>query len=299
MTRAPATYVYPQGAFLMYTRCAHLLERPSFHNPKHNVDMFFVRTVTAPSFPSCAAQDAELFVLPVLCTRSFYGLCGSHGENLNQLKTVLKSSPWFQQAPERHLLVCEDNGARAAVHDALPRVLLGLFEEHKLDREHTIAVGYTTYADIGLCPTATIAGTAMDARRFDFSAVMSVSMPPPKSSAAYARRQLLWCDWKRVQLQGQMDRARFHLSVADERNLSCSQVLASTAAAFTDGDHSRRLLSTGRSPDRVPVDAGRLSRCEAFQVLTESRFTINLAGDTPTTDRLFNAFDAGTAVRSA
>ncbi len=273
--------VYEPRQFRMYTSCV----TAGYSNPKHNVDMHFVPRVLS-NFAVVGAEPSSLFVLPVLCTRSYYGLCStSHAENLRQLATVLQHSPHFAAFPERHLLVCEDNAAREAVRQVLgPRILLGLFEEHKHEPHTTIAVGYTTYADIGYCQHS--AGPApppraLEERTYDVISLMSIQMPPPKRSAAYARRQLLWCDWLNTRVHRMQETAHALVSVPDDRDVHCTR----SAVQEDDG-----LLAKAKSSAKV------VPKCEAMAIMADSRMVLSLAGDTPTTDRLFNAFDSETAV---
>ena len=79
---------------------------------KHNADYFFSRALAAPGvFVSEAPDRAKLFVIPGMCTQSFYGRCGGHGQhqrNVAQLARYLNASRWFRRHRGRdHFLLCD------------------------------------------------------------------------------------------------------------------------------------------------------------------------------------------------
>ena len=99
--------------FERVTDCAQTQDgcRP---DDKHNVDVFFVRAVTSPTFKTVPAADAKLFVVPFLCTQSgWHSACGNHGSNMRHLAAYLQRSPWFQRhGGADHFILCDRMGGK-------------------------------------------------------------------------------------------------------------------------------------------------------------------------------------------
>ena len=281
-------HVYPPHLFSMFTSCKHLLRANASnatHNHRNNVELFWVRAVTQRSFRASTVppHKARLFVVPVLCSRSAWGLCNSdHRSNLRQLRQTLKNSSWYRRRlGADHLLICEQGltrppgqrgppgevDAAGDVRRRLPQLLIGRFEPAD-DDNRTIGVGYSTFTDIGFChePNASVnlGKKPLPERAYDVSVAMQVK---DKKSGAYNRRKALWCAYSRAAHRPA------GLAVSTNQACNCTRARGGKEAVA--------------APER------KVDKCESLARMGESRMVLSLAGDTPTTDRIFNAFDAG------
>ena len=99
-SEAPAlrVHVYPPRQISMFSSCNVSLtnEQRLVTGVKHNVDRLFALAVTSPDFVSVPAWQADILVIPGMCSQSFDGVCErSHEYNLQQLHEFLKSQPHF------------------------------------------------------------------------------------------------------------------------------------------------------------------------------------------------------------
>ena len=89
----------------------------------HNADWFFVDRVTAPEFATVPPEEAELFVVPALCSQSYDDTCGrGHEHNAQQLADYLDASPWFARYGTLKLLNCTHPKHSNTVH--LPKCMI-------------------------------------------------------------------------------------------------------------------------------------------------------------------------------
>mmetsp|Transcript_2640 Transcript_2640/g.5571 ORF Transcript_2640/g.5571 Transcript_2640/m.5571 type:complete len:586 (-) Transcript_2640:424-2181(-) len=268
-----SVYVYPPENFLMYTRCAHLLrrEKPQItiaHGKttyKHNTDYFFVRAVTSSDFLAQTSADpasARLHVVPVMCSQSYLGRCGDHNENLHQLKAKLAHSPHLSTS----LLLCDEHKARERVEHALPGALFAAFESWRAPfavhnatpwQADFIAVGDTTHVGCGACKRQVEMPLA--SRHYD----MTVVMETLRTKKTYAHRRELWCD------------AVLH-------GFPSSMFISSPDVSCGDWGVSEEVEKKLALYHTV---------CETLSITKMSRMVLSLSGDTPTTDRIFNAFE--------
>lgn len=365
----------------MYASCGGARDLPSWQAKKrafeaarnatylHNVDYFFVRAVTAEGFGThtaeasadsgaasaagmasavvaSAPEDAELFVVPALCTQSYDGVCSSsHADNAAQLASYLQASPWFRRhGGADHLLVCDHFAAYKAVaaHESLRSMILGRFErtfwamsdegngcapppgvvppptnKHCPSpvgakwRGPVLAVGYTSAAAIGLCPSSAAAAALQSNGMLAASyknrtrGVTAVMGYQPDKDAT--RKQLLCAQLEhdvrtRVGFGG--DDAGGGGGGGGDANLVYFTVRAGGERDFAlptcddgaDAQQQQQLIAAAATGGEGRHVGGRIDTCRAFGALGESRFVLHLMGETPTSDRPTEGFEQLTPV---
>ena len=402
-SRPPRVYVYPPADIAMYASCGGTRDLPSWQAKKrafeearnathlHNVDYFFVRAVTAGGLGTGAAdtaassgtasagaasgvvtvsspEDAELFVVPALCTQSYDGACSSsHADNAAQLAWYLQASPWFRRhGGADHLLVCDHFAAykEVAAHVELRSMILGRFERTFWTmsdegngcapppgvvpaptnkhcpaplgakwRGPVLAVGYTSAAAIGLCPSSVeerrSGGGAMVARATAAALLQSNRMlaasyknrtrgvtavmgyQPDKDAT---RRQLLCAQLShdaRARSGGGGAGGGGGVGGDGDANLVYFTVRAGGERGFalpscgdgTDAQQQQQVIAAaaaageaGGAGGEDQHVGGRIDTCRAFAALGESRFVLHLMGETPTSDRPTEGFEQLTPV---
>lgn len=331
---AVRVHVYNASNFLMYTHCSHLQLR-RLAGDGHSIDYFFVhavldlvsrsrrkmavatndghsvsdslhgggsgkasprRSVGAATVKVVAPENADLFVLPVMCSQSAQGKCRGcrHREHVRQLHQWLNASTWYQRrGGADHLIVCDKYSSVGEVRRALPRVIIGRYEhlggwsKHASAhlRTRTISVGYATTAGTVCAPTAS--PIPLSSRRYDVLSIMGTKPRPygqPGVRDAYARRRTLWCDWLGVTPPSARPAKVLVDSPDKGRHVCHANASATWMAGQAEGDaHSL--------PCRVHhQDFAASQLCDGLALQRDSQAVVSFSGDTPTTIRIFNAF---------
>lgn len=282
-------FVYPPDQFDMFTKCPseppQLPEAPRL-SLLHNVDFFFVKAISSPHFLSdrnTTPDNARLFVVPVHCSQSFLGRCGNHSMNIEQMRERLSSSYWFKRYNGAdHFVLCDDSGAAGEVHTAFPNIIIG-HKEAVLKRYSRVAVGDTTYNE--LLTHVPVKVKPLEQRKYDFFFAARTAgrerykMKLHRGTAAYIPyvyydRQVLWCDY----VGSEVKPSQVFVTSGSERDF-CSI-------------RYNQLRALRGLPPFVQINF-----TQGMQVMAEARTTVSLTGDTPTTDRIFNAFETETVVQ--
>lgn len=282
-------YIYPPEDFDMFTNCPsyppQLPEAPRNHL-HHNVDFFFLNAITNDQFVkewNGTKEEAKLFILPVYCTQSAMGRCGNHTLNVQQMKNYLLNSKYFRRFNgSDHFIICDHSLSVVEIHEELPNIIIG-HKESILKRFSRVAVGDTTYNEV--LTHLPIKVKPLENRKFDFFFAARTSgrekykMKLHKGNAkyfphVYYDRHKLWCDYTKLLKKPENS---FLSSGSD--NDTCSI------------EYNKNLILNGQKRFKM------INFTEGMEILADSRSTVSLTGDTPTTDRIFNAFETETVVQ--
>lgn len=263
--------------FERVTDCAQTQDgcRP---DDKHNVDVFFVRAVTSPTFKTVPAADAKLFVVPFLCTQSgWHSACGNHGSNMRHLAAYLQRSPWFQRhGGADHFILCDREAEsllrRYEIHGKkiFHKVISANFEPNKLV-SGLVGVGYSTLTSrFYSCPSGQVS-TPVSHRKHLLSAVFSVhAKRKAKHISGNQLRQSLACDWRWN--APSIPPNEVVLSIPGNPKLLDDTIC--NTSSYSIKPHIPRPFS------------GPFEKCEAASLYADSRMVLSPAGDTATTDRI-------------
>jgi hypothetical protein len=94
-------HIYDPSLFKMFTNCK--IPNPINHY-KHNLEIFFLNSILELTY-NVSAEEADLYVVPVLFSQSKRGYCGNHKENIKDLQFVLNEQPYFITQHRNHLIV--------------------------------------------------------------------------------------------------------------------------------------------------------------------------------------------------
>jgi hypothetical protein len=303
-------YTYPPELFEMYNNCEQLVKdlpeltpfsRWDYKVERHNVDTLLVRSMTALEpyniTLTTSPDHATLFIVPVYWSQSISGKCGDHQQNVAQMLTVLQDKfPWYaRNSGQDHAFVCDAFARCEEARQVFKGVILGAFEKDyyppatkEFEYLHgrpliggaVIPVGYNTYAAPNECekkdnlsygeePVGGRKPFPLADRLYDISFAGQTKKDIHLHSYGtdpYERRRALWCDWVDTQ---------------DKRPGFLIQAFEASCESQMEDQFLQK---------------ERIHTCRALSNIQESRMMISFSGDTPTTDRIFNAFDTLTIV---
>ena len=270
-------HLYDPQLFDMYSKCLPMLRRPCYgtNDHKHSVDVLFLESIIALN-ESVDPWDATLFVVPVLYSQLDGGanaICRTLNaqEGIAQMYEVLHSLGHYKPGARNHFLVADhpDSGffqQNWVKFSFEPQLIVGRFENpaysdlysrivKEIDPFQFINVGYASHLSlIRNCPER-----------------VSKDEPPPLT---YRSRRFL------LSFTGGCQ------PVYWQNNFFYRNVLQNYTVQHTLPHDTFVHIYQKHQP---MTEKNR--RINGAEVLRNSDFVLNLSGDTPTTERIWDAFE--------
>ena len=274
-------HLYDPQLFDMYSKCLPLLNRPCrrVNDPKYSVDLHFVESIIALN-ESVDPWDATLFIVPVLYSQFDGGphaICHvSHAEEtIAQMYGVLKSLGHYKPGIRDHFLMADHPDSGFHNHDWKkfifePELIVGRFENPAysdlytfitkgIDESQFISAGYATHRGLlRNCPEhLSRARPLLAYRARKFLFSFTGGCQQEYWRNKFFYRNVLWNYTKQHDLPNDTF-IHFYLK-------------------------HQPLTETNR-------------RVNGAEIFRNSDFVLNLSGDTPTTDRIWDAFEHHTMI---
>jgi hypothetical protein len=104
--------MYDHAAFDFYSKCTMGMKAPKWghygYSPKHSVDGLFLRDLMDANWSGAVRvppSEAEIFVVPVLCSQAANGFCGNWDTGVTDLMSKMLH---MTAGVRNHLIVCDD-----------------------------------------------------------------------------------------------------------------------------------------------------------------------------------------------
>ena len=282
-------HLYNPQLFYMYTECLPLLRRPCYFNRMYNVfshglDINFVEAIIALN-QSVPPSEADLFIIPVFYNQATVWDMPCHTNDIkgtsrliNQMMQVLHSQGYYKPNVRNHFLMADHYASGLTLSwDAFiypPEFIVGRFEIpivrfHKTvvnDMSQFISVGYATkngvYAN---CPF-------YNSTRL-INASSSSSSSSSSSKSIHNRKYLMsFTGGFKTNEKEFFYRSLLYEYVNTHNNSTLSGIYVSF--------YRKGLPFSDTNP-----------RIKASHIVQDSLISLSIRGDTPTTDRIWIAFE--------
>lgn len=297
---------------------------------KHSVDLLFLQALLANN-RSVPPEEADVFIVPALFSQSAHGFCGKHEDNFKDLIFQLLRSPYYlgeEPGAKPHVVLKDVYGASFEEFSqqlALPGVVWGRFEAHAStecctglhyrfcegDTVGCFSVGYSTvtaveraraseaFGPVGDDALSEEGGVCLD--RAGLAGMLAPPLPLAGRKYRYSvafhfdsrpsfavRRTIAWAKAAALR-EGRAG----HPIVS-------GQAVVHPYCGAGKGAWYRKEYGDPQADDwcekEFPGAGAKLSCAETLALMRDSEMIVALPGDTPTSDRIWNAFDTLTLV---